>query len=106
MKPVPRDDNGHALADRGTELFTDRIANLSTGMSGTALPIDFKEIMLHVESGTEVLYVSGTVAGSSTARLTASGFSWTIPVIAASGQSMIHIAAPSGTCNVSLFAWR
>ncbi|MBI5248433.1 MAG: hypothetical protein HY912_02965 [Desulfomonile tiedjei] len=106
MKPVPRDDNGHPLVDRGTELFTQRIASLGTDMSGLALPIDFKEVMFHVESGPEVLHLSGTVEGSSTARLTVSGFSWTVPVIAASGHTIVHVAAPSGTCNVSIFAWR
>jgi hypothetical protein len=106
MKPVPRDDNGHALVDRGTELFTKRISDLGTTMSGIALPTDFKEVMFHVEAGDEALHVSGTVPGSSTARLTAAGYSWTVPVIAASGQIVVHVAAPSGTCNLSIFAWR
>lgn len=106
MKPVPRDDNGHALTGRGTELFTYRISGLSTGMSAIALPTDFKEVMFHVESGTEVLHVTGTVAGSTTARLTAAGVSWTVPVATAAGQTFAHAAAPSGACDVSIFAWR
>lgn len=106
MKPVPRDDNGHALVDRGTELYTQRISSLGTDMSSLALPTDFKEVMLHVESGEEVLHLSGTIPGSTTARLTASGFSWIVPVTAASGQAFVNVAAPSGTCNVSIFAWR
>jgi len=106
MKPVPRDDNGHALIDRGTELFTHRISGQDTNLSGVALPTDFKEVMFHVESGTEVLYVRGTVSGSTTARLTAEGHSWTVPVTGASGAVAAYIAAPSGTVNVSVFAWR
>jgi hypothetical protein len=106
MKPVPRDDNGHALTGRGSELFTHRISGLGTGMSGIALPIDFKEVMLHVESGDEVLHLTGTIAGSTTARLTASGVSWTVPVTAAAGQTFVRAAAPSGACDVSIFAWR
>ena len=106
MKPVPRDDNGNALIDRGTELFTYRIADQDTNLSEVALPTDFKEVMFHVESGTEVLYVQGTVSGSTTARLTSDGHSWTLPVAAASGATFASIAAPSGTVNISVFAWR
>jgi hypothetical protein len=106
MKPVPRDDNGNALIDRGTELFTFRIADQDTNLSAISLATDFKEIMFHVESGTEVLHVQGTVPGSTTARLTADGYSWTLPVTAASGAIAAYIAAPSGTVNVSVFAWR
>lgn len=106
MKPVPRDDNGHPLIDRGSELFTWRIAGQDNALSGVALPTDFKEVMFHVESGAEVLHVSGTVPGSTTARLTTAGCSWTLPVTAASGATALSIAAPSGTVNVSVFAWR
>ncbi len=106
MKPVPRDDNGHALIDRGTELFTDRVVGQGATMSGVALPTDFKEVMFHVEMGDEVLHVTGTVAGSSTARLTSSGYSWTVPVTSKSGATLAYIAAPSGSVNLSLFAWR
>ncbi len=106
MKPVPKDDNGHALIDRGTELFTHRISEQDTNLAGVALPTDFKELMFHVESGTEVLHVCGTVSGSTTARLTSEGQSWTLPVTMASGTVAAYIAAPSGTVNVSIFAWR
>ena len=106
MKPVPRDDNGNPLLDRGTELFTYRIAGQGTDLLGVTLPVDFKEVMFHVESGTEVLYVSGTVAGSTTARLTAAGYSWKLPVTAEAGATFANIAAPEGTVNVSIFAWR
>lgn len=106
MKPVPRDDNGHPLIDRGTELFTDRLIGQGTAMSGVALTTDFKELMFHVELGDEVLHVTGTVPGSTTARLTSSGYSWTVPVTSKSGATLAYIAAPSGSVNVSLFAWR
>jgi len=106
MKPVPRDDNGNPLIDRGTELFTYRIAGQGTDLSGVALPVDFKEVMFHVESGTEVLHVRGTVPGSTTARLTTAGYSWTLPVTVSLGAAFAYIAAPTGTVNVSIFAWR
>jgi hypothetical protein len=106
MKPVPRDDNGHALIGRGTELFTYRITDQDTSFAEVSLPTDFKEIMFHVESGTEVLHVQGTVPDSTVARLTADGYSWTLPVTAASEAVVASIAAPSGTVNVSVFAWR
>ncbi|MGO9567274.1 MAG: hypothetical protein ACLP5H_07025 [Desulfomonilaceae bacterium] len=106
MKPVPRDDNGHPLLDRGTELFTHRIVGQDTTMSALSLPTDFKELLLHVESGIEILHVCGTVDGSTEARLTDSGISWTLPVSAAGGNTIAHLAAASGTCNISVFAWR
>jgi hypothetical protein len=106
MKPVPRDDNGHPLVDRGTELFTYRITGQDTTMTDVTLPTDFKEVMFHIEMGDEVLHVSGTVPGSTVARLTNSGYSWTVPVTGKAGSILAHIAAPSGTVNVSLFAWR
>jgi hypothetical protein len=106
VKPVPRDDNGHALIDRGTELFTHRISGQGTNPAAVALDTDFKEIMFHVESGEEVLHVSGTVAGSTTARLTKDGYSWTLPLTGSNGGTIAYLAAPSGTVNVSVFAWR
>lgn len=106
MKPVPRDDNGHLLLDRGTELFTTRLVGVSTSMLDVALPTDYKEIMLHVESGTEMLHVRGTVPGSATARITDSGVSCILPVSVSAESTVAHISAPSGTCNVSIFAWR
>jgi len=105
-KPVPRDDNGHPLLDRGTELFTKRIQELDTNELSLSLPTDFKEIMLHVESGTEVLHVRGTVEGSTTACLTDSGVSWTLPVSAIVESTIAYLAAASGTLNISIFAWR
>ncbi|HMK35316.1 MAG TPA: hypothetical protein VK463_09640 [Desulfomonilaceae bacterium] len=106
MKPVPRDDNGHPLLNRGTELFTFRLVGVTTSMSPVTLPTDFKEVMLHVESGPEVIHVTGTVPRSITARLTSSGVSWVVPVSGPDGCTVAHIAAPEGTCNVSIFAWR
>ncbi len=106
MKSIPRDDDGHLMSDRGSELFTYRIVDQSADMSDVALPVDLKEVMIHVEIGTEILHVLGTIGGSIAARLTDGGFSWTIPVTANANQTLAYIAAPSGTCNVSIFAWR
>jgi hypothetical protein len=106
MKPVPRDNNGHPLLDRGTEFFTHRIEDLGTDMSGVSLPVDCKEVMFHVELGSEIIRVSGTIAGSNTARLTSSGHTWTLPITSESGHPLAYLAAPSGTCSVSIFAWR
>jgi hypothetical protein len=106
MKPIPRDDNGHPMLNRGTELFTTRLVDVSTAMLDLALPTDFKEVILHVESGAEVLHVNGTATGSIPARITASGVNLTIPVCASANAAVARIAAPSDTCNVSVFAWR
>jgi hypothetical protein len=93
MKPVPRDDNGHPLLTRGTELFTRRIVGLDTTTLDLSLPTDFKEVLLHVESGNEVLHICGTIDGSSTVRLTDSGVSWTLPISAAAGTIIARLAA-------------
>jgi hypothetical protein len=106
MKPVPRDDNGHPLLDRGTELFTTRIVGQGATLADLSLPVDFKEILLHVESGTEVLQVRGTAEGSATARLTQDGFNWVLPIVSFAGSVVARIAAATGTCNISVFAWR
>lgn len=106
MKPVPRDDNGHALLDRGSELFTYRFTDLGTDMTEIGFPSDVKEVLFHVESGAEVLHVLGTVGGSTIARITDSGLSWTLPIAVARNAIFASIAAPSGTCNVSILAWR
>jgi hypothetical protein len=106
MKSIPRDDDGHLMSDRGSELFTHRISDQGTEMSGVELPVDLKEVMFHVEIGTEILHVLGTIEGSTAARLTDGGFSWTVPLTANANQTLAYIAAPSGTCNVSIFAWR
>jgi hypothetical protein len=106
MKPIPRDDNGHPMLNRGTELFTSRLVDVSTSMLDVALPTDFKEVILHVESGTEALHVNGTVNGSSPARITTAGVNLTLPLCAPAGATVARIAAPSDTCNVSVFAWR
>jgi hypothetical protein len=106
MKPVPRDDNGHPLLDRGTELFTTRIADQGITLTDLSLPVDFKEILFHVESGTEVLHVKGTVEGSATARLTQDGFNWALPIVSFADTAVAQIAAATGTCNISVFAWR
>ncbi len=106
MKPVPRDDNGHPLLNRGTELFTTRIADQNSTLTDLSLPVDFKEILLHLESGTEVLHVKGTIEGSTTARLTQDGFNWLLPIVSSAGAVVSQIAAATGTCNISVFAWR
>jgi hypothetical protein len=106
MKPIPRDDNGHPMLNRGTELFTSRLVGVTASLSDLALPTDFKEVVLHVESGTEVLSVNGTVPGSTPATITTSGVNLTIPICASAGSIVAQIAAVSGTCNVSVFAWR
>jgi hypothetical protein len=75
-------------------------------MLDLALPTDFKEVMIHVEAGNETLHVSGTVPGSTTARITDSGVSCVLPISASAGSAVARIAAPSGVCDVSVFAWR
>ncbi len=94
------------MLNRGTELFTTRLVDVNTSMLDVALPTDFKEVILHVEAGAEVLLVNGTVPGSTSARITATGVNLIIPICASADSIVAHIAAPSGTCNISVFAWR
>ncbi len=48
-------------------------------MTDLSLPVDFKEIHLHVESGTEVLHVKGTIEGSNhKPTLTQDGVDWVL----------------------------
>ena len=59
-----------------------------------------------MESGPEVLHVKGTIEGSATARLTQDGFNWVLPIVSFADTVVAQIAAATGTCSISVFAWR
>jgi hypothetical protein len=106
MKPVALDDNGFALISRGTELFTTRMESVGAFDQDIALPTDFKEILIHVEAGADVLLVTGTVAGSATAHLTDGEVNLKLCIAAEISRTVARIASGSGARSVSIFAIR
>jgi hypothetical protein len=106
MKPVPLDANGHPLLSRGSELFTYRFQGLGSAFTDVTLPIDIKQALIHVEAGNEVLHVLGSVPGSTEARWTDAGSALSFPVAMEAGSIICTLAIPTGTKNVSVFAWR
>ena len=109
IKPVPMDDNEIPLVDRGSDVFTYRFSGVTNAISGIPnLDLDYKSIMIHVESGSDVLYVSGGVTGSTTAILTDAGISFQFPIVHISGSGTpFGIGVNSGASGfVSVIAWR
>jgi hypothetical protein len=94
------------MADRGTELYTTRLAGVTTGGSNISFPVDIKEAIIHIEYGTETALITGTVAGSTAAHLTSLGTNIVLPLVREADAVIANIAAPTGTINVSAFAWR
>jgi hypothetical protein len=103
---IPRDANGHPLLDRGTEMFTDRYPAVDTDGMDIALPVDCKEIIVHVEGGNTIAIITGTVTDSNPASLTDGGSWFTIPLVKDVDQIVCSVAAPTGTIDISVFAWR
>ncbi len=106
MKAVPLDDNGRGLITRVGELYTTKIINITTTPCDVALPVDVKEVMIHLELGTELLRITGTAPGSTAATLTRDGISWNAPVAAQPDKVICRLTIPAGAANVSVFAWR
>lgn len=107
IKPIARDDNGSPLIDRGTELYTKRYANVNTAGVSIELPLDVKSVLIHVEGSIEGARLVGSALGSEEARLTWDGLSLgEVDVVTEAGKALGAIKAPSGTINVSIFAWR
>lgn len=105
--PVPRDGNNNPILDRGTELYTVREAGIDTGGTAIALPLDCKEILVHVEGSTVVCTVTGNAADSEAVNLTSDGY-WlpNVPICVAAGATVLTLAAPSATIDVSIWAVR
>jgi hypothetical protein len=104
--PVPVDDNGVKMPDRWTELYTQREASVSTVLTAISLPVDVKEVWIHVEGSNQVLVMKGTVANSESIYLTSDGEWFSVPVCAVAGATIIYAAAPTGTVNLSILAGR
>jgi len=107
VQPVLRDDNGLPLTDRGTELFTKRFVGLSTSGLVISVPVDVKEVLLHVEGSSVKAKITGTVPGSEEISWTSDGLTLPpLPLVKAGAESICTVTAPSGTLNISLIAWR
>lgn len=105
--PTVRDDNGIPLAGRGSEVITKRFAGVTTSGHAVAMPVDVKEVLIHIEGSTEVVRFTGTASGSDQVRITSDGITISeLPIVVEAGQSIITVAAPSGTVNVSMIGWR
>ncbi|MEW6532936.1 MAG: hypothetical protein AB1473_19050 [Thermodesulfobacteriota bacterium] len=105
--PTVRDDNGNPLIGRGSELFTTRFSDIDTNGQAITMEIDVKGVLVHIEGNTEVARLTGTVAGSEPARFTQDGLTVEhLPLVKQSGETLLTVAAPSGTVNVSVLAWR
>jgi len=107
IRPILRDDNGFALVDRGSELYTRRYSGIGTSGQVISAAADVKEVILHIEGTTAAARMSGTVQGSEEILLTSDGH--TLPplkTVMEAGQPICTLAAQSGTINVSVLAWR
>jgi len=102
-----RDANGNPLTDRGSEVITKRYTGIDTNGQTLSLGVDVKEILIHVEGSTEVVRLTGTVSGSDQVRITSDGLTFeAFPVVKEAGESIITMAAPSGTIDVAEIGWR
>ena len=105
--PTIRDDNGNPLAGRGSEIVTKRYSGVDTSGQAISLGVDVKEVLIHIEGNTEAARFTGTVSGSDQVRITQDGVTLApVPVVKEADESIITVAAPSGSVNVSVIAWR
>lgn len=107
IQPIVRDDNGLALPDRGSEIVTRRYAGVGTGGSAVTFDVDVKEVLVHIEGAVVAATFTGTVAGSDPVNWTSDGETLPpLPVVKEAGKPVVTVAAPSGTINISVVAWR
>jgi len=107
IQPVLRDDNGLALPTYGTELITKRYSGVDTGGQVIAFDTDVKNVVVHIEGTAVKARFSGTAQGSQEIVWTSDG--QTLPelrVIREAQVPILHVAAQSGTINVSVMGWR
>jgi len=107
ITPIVRDDNGIPLPGRGSETVTRRYTNVDQTPLEVSFWVDVKEVVIHIEGGTEIASITGTVAGSEPVRWTSDGA--TLPPIRVAQppqKTIVLIAAPYGSKNVSVLAWR
>ncbi len=107
IQPTLRDDNGNPLTGRGSELVTKRVTGVDTTGQTISLGVDVKDILIHVEGSTELVRLTGTVSGSDQVRITQDGLTIEdLAVVKEADETIVTIAAPSGTINVSVIGWR
>jgi len=107
IQPILRDDNGIALPGYGTELLTKRYSGVDTSGRLIAFGSDVKNVIVHIEGTELIARFSGTASGSEEILWTSDG--QTLPdfrLIRQAQDPVIHVAANSGTINVSVLAWR
>ncbi|MCA1961486.1 MAG: hypothetical protein LDL33_11900 [Desulfomonile sp.] len=105
--PTLRDDNGIPLTGRGTETVTKRFVGVTTTGQVIAMPVDVKEVLIHIEGATEAARFIGTASGSEQVRITSDGLTISeLPIVAEADRDIIAVAAASGTVNVSVIGWR
>ncbi len=107
IQPILRDDNGHPLFDRGSEIVTKRFTSVDAAGRNIVLDTDVKEVLIHVEGSIEAARLTGTAAGSEQIRLTSDGLTLSdVPIVREANQTIITVAAPSGAVDVSVIGWR
>jgi hypothetical protein len=107
IRPTLRDDNGTPLTGRGSEVVTKRFVGVDTAGQTISLPVDVKEVLVHIEGTTEIARITGTAPGSQQVRLTGDGLSLEdLPIVVQADAAIITVAAPSGTVNLSVIGWR
>ncbi len=105
--PTLRDDNGNPLIGRGSEVVTKRFTGVDTVGQAIFLSIDVKEILIHIEGGSETVRLTGTVEGSDEVRITNDGLTLEeVGIVKEAGETIVSVAAPSGTVDVSVIGWR
>ncbi len=107
IKPILRDDNGLPLADKGSEVITKRFTSVATEGQAISLGADVKWVVIHIEGTTVQAKITGTLDGSQEINWTSDGYSLpALEVVKEADDSIITIAAPSGTIDVSVIGWR
>lgn len=107
IHPTIRDGNGNPLTDRGTEIITKRFTGVDSAGVNIVLNLDIKEALVHIEGNSAVARFTGAAAGSEQVTITSDGLTLErISVVKEAGESLIHVAAPSGSFNVSVIGWR
>ncbi len=107
IRPTLRDDNGIPLPGRGSQVVTKRFTDVDTAGRAISLPVDVKEVLVHIEGLTEVARFTGTAPGSEQVRLTGDGLSLEdLPLVLEADSTVLTVAAPSGTVHVSVIGWR
>lgn len=106
VKPTRRDGNRQVLHGHGTETITKRVTGITTAGSDISLTMDVKSLLIHVEGSTDVLYMTGTHADSEEIHLTSDGFTFSdFDVVVEENTTIITLAAPADTIDVSIIGW-